>query len=125
MVSIDTSFKSDMNLTIHKVVGSIIPNKFFTHIKDYYLAESITPNILLDLRKARITKLAPADLSDLAKRIKHYYASRDAGKTVLVVSTDLEFGLGRMFEAISETEQLPFEFRSFRNMEQAEAWLIT
>ena len=49
---------------------------------------------------------------------------RKGGKSAFVFSKDVEFGLGRMFEALSEgKEGMPVEYRSFRDINEAREWL--
>ncbi len=48
--------------------------------------------------------------------------NRGNAKIACVTSTDLGFGLGRMYEAMSD--QLQQRIRIFRSMDEAKAWLI-
>lgn len=49
------------------------------------------------------------------------WPSEAGGKTAVVVSTDLDFGLGRMAEAYAVS--LPRELRVFRDLDEARRWL--
>lgn len=49
---------------------------------------------------------------------------RGSGHTAVVMDSDLGFGLGRMFEMMSE-EDLPITMRVFRDRKEAETWLTS
>ena len=55
-----------------------------------------------------------------SRRVAHL---RRGGKTVVVTQNTLEFGMSRMREAFGEIEKMPFEFRTFRNLNDAKKWL--
>lgn len=46
---------------------------------------------------------------------------RRGAKVALVVQSDADFGVARMYEVIAT--DLPSQFRVFRTVEQAEGWL--
>jgi len=50
--------------------------------------------------------------------------SRQGGKTAVVAPKDLVYGLARMFQIMSDTDDFPFETRVFRSYEEAEQWLL-
>ena len=50
-------------------------------------------------------------------------SERADGKTALVFSKNTGFGLGRMFGALSEIEDVQIEYMSFRSISKAKEWL--
>lgn len=63
------------------------------------------------------------ELKDIVRFTKQHEALRRSGKTALVVSTDLAFGLGRMYDALAEIENLSHSVKVFRSMDEAIKWL--
>jgi hypothetical protein len=55
--------------------------------------------------------------------VKSYGNKRPKGKTALVSNKDLDFGLSRVSEAYANIENLPWEIRSFRSMDEALKWI--
>jgi hypothetical protein len=47
-----------------------------------------------------------------------------AGKTALVVNSDLVYGLTRIFQEIADVKGIGYEIEVFRNKEDALAWLL-
>jgi hypothetical protein len=58
------------------------------------------------------------DLIEIRKK----YPERGNAKIAIVASTDLSFGMSRMYEVFSGN--LPQTIMVFRNLEEAEQWLV-
>jgi hypothetical protein len=54
---------------------------------------------------------------------KKYAHLRKGGRSALVLSKDVGYGIGRMYGALSEIENIPYEIRSFRDIKDAREWL--
>ena len=54
---------------------------------------------------------------------KKYAHLRKGGKAALVFHDDLGFGIGRMFGILSELENISYEIRNFRDINDARKWL--
>ncbi len=54
-----------------------------------------------------------------------YAEKRSSGKTAIVGSDDLTFGLSRMYELTKEMTELPFETQTFRDIGKAYKWLLS
>ncbi len=80
-----------------------------------------TTLILWDFTNATWSGIATDELQELTRKAKKY--SRKGGKTALVFSKDIDFGIGRMLEAFAEMEAYDYEFGSFRNRKDAKEWL--
>ncbi len=78
-------------------------------------------NRLVDMRGVTIE--APSDeISEMAtEAIKKRDASEGQRKGAILVDRDLEYGLVRMFDAMSDLTQS--EVRPFRRLDEAMAWL--
>ena len=76
---------------------------------------------LCDVRPASLVKLTRADLARTAARAVDSDGRWGAHRTAAVVSTDVDFGIARMYEAIGA--RAGREFSVFRVYDEAIAWL--
>ena len=83
-----------------------------------------TKNALWDLTAVSEINLTSEEIEQIASyQQRQKSAIRIEGKTAIVASKDLIYGLGRMFQSLSEMNRVPFAVMIFRTMEEAEAWL--
>jgi hypothetical protein len=76
---------------------------------------------LIDCRGVK-SLFTVADLRKLAADIKHRPELRARSKSAVIASSNLVYGLLRMYEVFSEGD--PVEMRVFRKPEEAMAWLL-
>ena len=76
-----------------------------------------------DLTRAEISSYKTEHIIALVRKVKQYHHLRKGGKTAMVISKDLDYGLTRIYQAYAETEGIAFEIRIFRDMEKAKEWL--
>lgn len=122
MVSIESLHDREKSLTLHKVKGLLSAGELISSARTFYV-KNTTLNVLWDFTEVDLSIISTEELRQFVREIRIYEDSRDRDKTALVFSTDLGYGLGRMVEAFSEIENMPFELRSFRSMEKAGEWL--
>ena len=123
MSTIKTTFVNEKNLTIHEIIGKLSPGDIIDKLKDYYTGDKITPFVIWIFLEAEVSAITSGDLRKILYYTKEYAHSRKGGKSALVVSMDLGYGLARIFEAFVEIEKFPFELRSFRTLGDAKQWL--
>ncbi len=77
-------------------------------------------NTLYDLREMDFSNIN----TEFEERLILFRESINRGnaKIACVVKTDLAFGMGRMYEALSD--HLPQQVRIFRSMDEAKNWLV-
>jgi len=112
-------------LTTHIATGEISSNDIIRVIESFY-KENPTKNIIWNFRDAdtdALLSLSYNELKDIVRFTKQHEDLRRSGKTALVVSTDLAFGLGRMYDALAEIENLSHSVKVFRSMDEAIKWL--
>ena len=51
-------------------------------------------------------------------------ARRPGGRIAMVVASEAAYGMGRLAEATTEVRRLPFTWRTFREWEAAEGWIV-
>jgi hypothetical protein len=90
-----------------------------------FFDDNNTEYLLLDLRNSSLDSITPDHVINLCKYAKSRAngEGRVNGKTALVGSSDLQFGIGRMFETYSEMEESSIKVSVFRSMEKALCWL--
>lgn len=99
-----------------------VPDDVLNWVTDYYSGD-VSKFILWDLSRAGLSDLSPDDIIRVVYEAKKKSARRAGDKTVLAVSRDVEFGIGRMRVAYSEIEAVEFELMTFIKLADAEKWL--
>lgn len=111
------------NLTILTPSGEITFAEAMKALQSFY--QNPTKNLLLDFsRRDKIPLVLTGE--EIAKLFKHLATkkeNRPTGKTAIVAPDDLRFGMSRMAESFSEIEELPWEMKAFRSIDEAINWL--
>ncbi len=102
-------YESDIRQAFHSVISS----------SDYKKGM----HRLWDLSEADLSTIDNASLESLAKMSMDYSPTFDRTKVAVVAPQDLEFGMMRVYERISERKD--YIFSPFRALEEAEKWLTT
>ena len=123
MESIERSVVKNAQLTIYIAKGTVSREKIKTAISDFYQHGPVTRNVLWDVSQAVLTDLSAEDVHQISQVPRKFLKLRKGGKTAIVATSDLAFGLSRMYQASSQLEELPFEVQVFRDSETAHEWL--
>jgi hypothetical protein len=86
----------------------------------------MTRDVLWDYRLADLGGLSRDDLERLVcvgLKYRDRHAERAGGRTAIIASEDLAYGLNRVSSARTRMEGYPFEVRTFRTAEEAGEWL--
>jgi hypothetical protein len=118
----DVAFEKQGNLTTTTVSGVLDADGIVDTIRRFYDGEP-TDLVLWDLSRAEFDELSSEDVHRIARTTTMYADRRPQGRTALVFSEDVGFGLGRMFGSLQEVSDSPVRHRSFRSLEEAMAWL--
>lgn len=78
--------------------------------------------VLWDLRNLREAPRSTRELREAASLVASARRLFEGGRAAIVVSADLDFGMARMFEAFAEGSGVAY--RTFRDIESAQAWLL-
>lgn len=81
-------------------------------------------DILWDVRQCTSDHLDSPDIRAIAMILNKYREQRGRGRAAWLVSRDMDFGMSRMFEMMNENTVV-FQFRVFRNQEEAEQYLLS
>jgi len=79
-------------------------------------------DIFWDARACDFSDLDLAEIEQIAQMTERYRERRGHGRGAWLVSRDVDFGISRMFELLSEGK-VPFTFRVFRVEDEATTWL--
>ena len=119
---ISASRGEQKDLTIVTVEGSVTADQVREHIVSFLTSEP-TRLVLWDLRRGSLAAISSQSIQMIVSAGAPHAHRRQGGRTAIVSSRDLDFGLSRMFQTIAELEHVPFEIRVFRDLNAAMAWL--
>jgi hypothetical protein len=123
-MTITSSVDDDKQLTIHTVIGEASFEEGMSTLRQFWEGRP-TINVLWDFRKASLARVTAEETEETMNYIKRHSAKRSGGKTALVVSGELEYGLSRMSQAFGEIKNLTLEIEVFRSYEDAIEWLVS
>ena len=124
METITKRVEPENDLTLFVVVGKLTRDELVRTIHDFY-ESSITLNVIWDLTRCDLSQASTKDVEQVAFLSADYADTRRSGKTAVVGSDDLTFGLARMYELNKNLSNLAFETQSFRTIEEAYNWILS
>lgn len=103
--------------------GAPTPAQFRQAIDELFGAPEFREGcpLLWDMRRTRFDLIETSDMRYVAERAASMDEAWGRHRVAVVVDRDLEFGLGRVYEALAQRETLELEI--FRDPELALAWL--
>ncbi len=111
------------DMTIFVVRGGLSTEEIIDKVKDYYSGNP-TRLVLWDMTEAAtVGDIATAELKQIINTVKNLWEKRFRGKTAIVISTDVDFGLGRIYMVHAEFN-LPYKYAIFRDVVAARKWLL-
>ena len=114
------------NLTIYTLTGELTVDDIQNAIKSFYKAPELTLKGLWDARSAKLTDLKSSDMESIAVFIGQFrnrFEERKGGKSAVVASSDLQYGLSRILGTLYDIEDFPTQLKIFRIMDGAMEWL--
>ena len=110
----------DHDIVIHHAEGALTSDQIQSEMEKFF---ETCPNkdAIWDFTNADMKAITREDMERLYGFLAANASKRDGGRTAFVAQNDLEFGLSRMAEML--TDSLPYERRTFRSIEEAIAWL--
>jgi hypothetical protein len=112
-----------IDLTIFTCEGQILFQDIIDAMKRFYdgIDGPPTTMVLWDLSQASTGNLSVEELDDIARFRIENKAQMGIGKTAIVASTDLDFGMVRMFQA--KSTGTPRSLMVFRTLDEARQWI--
>jgi hypothetical protein len=117
-------FPADIDAAVFEVAGEFSVADYLDAMDRFMRSEGFYPGInsIWDVRQAVTDAITGEDLQVIAEHIKKIASKRGPKwKVAIVVGSDLNYGLSRMFQAY--TGSSPGEAQVFRSIEEAEAWI--
>ena len=114
------------DLVIYTLFGELTLDEILNTIKSFWEAHDLTLNALWDARRANLTHLKSSDMEKITRFIGEYahrFEERKGGKSAVVASSDLQYGLSRILGTLYEIENFPIQLKIFRVMDEAVEWL--
>ena len=120
-IEIDTK-QSVVRVTLH---GKLIVDEFLALYEELLLHPQFLPkmSVIWDSRDASAVKFTSSDLQRIGNFVRDKTIESGEGKAAWVVSADFEYGMGRMYELMTEG-YIPVTFRVFRSIEEANQWAM-
>ena len=115
---------SALDLTVFRARGKVTLPHLQARLKEF-LAQAPTSLVLWDFTLANLAEFFEEDVSSLFRDMAFLYERRGGGKTAMVFSRTVDFGVGRMSEVLSEVHEVPFQIQSFWDIESAREWLFS
>lgn len=119
---IDCSVTQETDLTIYTVSGEASLGDVITVLKNVDQNE-LTKNCIWDFRGGTASCFSAEDVKTLARFSAQYCTRRNGGKTAVVVSSNLDFGLARMYQAHAENLAKDVAVGIFRDWQRCFAWV--
>ncbi len=124
MAEIITIVHSELDLTERVVVGELSVDDVLGEIRRSYDGP-VTKLVLWDVSQASTRSINGDDMMRIAELVSQFISRRAGGRSAVVASTDLSFGMTRMYQAYRSMQNIKPPFMSFRTREQAMAWLVS
>jgi len=119
------TFKTNQSksLTIFTATGDVTYNEAVNTL-GAYTKDGYTRLELFDFSNGTGQSFTSEQIEQVLEMGKANLDMRPAdGKTALVVSKDIDYGLSRVFQTLSEIEGITWEVEVFRSMNEAYEWL--
>ena len=122
MGRIDSSLEAANDLTVVTVVGEVHVGQVLSQIITF-LTGKPTQLVLWDIRAGSLAGISRDDLRLIVEKGAPYADRRIGGRTAIVCSKELDYGISRMFQTFANIEHIPFEIEVFRDIRGAREWL--
>lgn len=122
MAKIQKKVEKENDLTIMVVHGQVTADMIIEALVDFNQG-AFTSKLIWDYTNADLTEVQNDELHHISSVAVSYSHLRKEGQTAIVMPETLGFGLGRMYEIISENDENPINYNIFKDIKKARAWL--
>jgi hypothetical protein len=122
-MKLTTRFDSTSDLRIHSIHGEVVFEELRTALTRLYESPEFKPdqNSLWDLREAKLETMSAEQARSISDLVRGHRGTTSAGRSALVVSEDLAFGMSRMIEMRLDGSH---QVRVFWDLSEATSWLV-
>jgi len=120
---IETIVSHQHNLTLYKCYGDLKEAEINDIIQPYY-TERTTLNLLWDFSEASMSDISSMFVRQITNKMRELVPAREKGKIAVIAPKDLEYGIARMFQILSDERRFPFKVKVFKYVGEACQWLL-
>lgn len=124
MASFEHRVEPQHDLTVMVGRGLLGPEEVKAELEQFY-AQRRTRRMLWDLSDVSMAEIGRDDLKAVLTTALGHSQMRPYGKTAIVATRDLEFGMCRMYCILAELYEHPVAHAVFRNGDEALEWLMS
>lgn len=121
MSTVSKTIDENLELTELSWNGKLSLDEIIQTLNEFYA--SPTRNLIWNISKADISTITNDDLKTVIAITKEPAHRRPDGKTAILGSTDLHFGMARVYATYCEFENHPISVSVFRNKDAAINWI--
>ncbi len=122
-MTVTTEIHVDAGVVVNTVIGTLSSNDIMATLRELFADPRFLPGmgIVWDLRSGAVDRrLSGTGIQALRAFVASRTEARGRGRLAIVVSRDVDYGVGRMFEAY--TDGLGIERCVFRDSDEAVCW---
>ena len=110
---------------IVELEGQYSAEEFLTYYGDLMSKAEFNKieSIIWDASKLKVGHVTINEIYNIIENLKRASEKRKGGKAAWVVSDKLGFGMGRMFEMMSE-DIIPIKIKVFEKIDEAKKWIM-
>lgn len=125
MATIEIIVHPEWDLTEKVVVGDLTTRDIEQELDRFY-AGPITKHVLWDLSCATFESISAGDVAKISAKVGHLVKPRlgGGGKSAIVSTSGLGFGMSRMYQAYREVGQEELPYMTFATRQEAIDWLL-
>jgi hypothetical protein len=124
MAVIETTVDQQNDLSVFTVNGELTADEIIQKVEEYYLKHP-TKLVLWIMEDVQLANISTDNIERIIYTAKKHSGKRPEGKTAIVSTRDLDYGLSRMYEAHAVQENMPYEYKVFKDIDEAKEWLFT
>ena len=119
---VSTKIDAKAGVVVNTVSGKLTAAAFTATLRALIDNPEFQPGmgIVWDLRRGTVIGLKADEIKGVVYYVANRVEARGRGRLAIVVSQDVDYGIGRMFAAYAE--QIGIERRVFRDLEEAVHW---
>lgn len=118
MASIETVVDSQNDLSVFTVNGALMVDEIIERVEEFYTRHP-TKLVLWIMGEVDLTAITSAGIERIIQKAKKHSGKRQEGKTAIVGSKDIDYGMARMYEAYTGFANLPYEYKIFKDVDEA------
>ena len=122
MAIVDRRIDAEKDLTIYKVNGELSNEELLRLNNELFMGQS-TEKIIFDFRNGSLKNISPGVFKQKIISSKSRTEKRKEIKVAIIANKDIDFGMGRMYAAYVEMEDIGVTISVFRTQSEALQWL--